>query len=184
MTAPQNLESLVQQYWWYHTIDLGDGLYTPGKRSLQHLNDKLIMMKLPKDLGGCSVLDIGRNEGFFSIEAQRRGASRVVRVDNQQRKEVAAKFALAKTALSHDVELRLEDVHDLNPEVIGHFDLVLFLSVFHHLRHPFLASGQGCLSHRQAGDHGVRCHRHTLRGRGRSPGAGIRPQGQNQTVPQ
>ena len=139
MAASQDLESLVRQYRWYHSIDLGDGFCTPGKRSYQHLNDKLKMMDLPSDMTGYSVLDIGCNEGFFSIEAHRRGASKVVGVDNQQRKDVAAKFALAKSALVHNVELQLEDVHDLDPAIIGTFDMVFFLSVFHHLNHPFLA---------------------------------------------
>jgi len=43
--------------------------------------NKLNAMNLPKRLDGKRVLDIGCNEGYFCIEAKRRGASRVVGID-------------------------------------------------------------------------------------------------------
>ncbi len=139
MTTLDDPKNLIGQYRWYHSIPLGDGSFTPGKRSYEHLSEKLNMMRLPIDLTGCSLLDIGCNEGFYAIEAWRRGASPVLGLDNQQRKDVAAKFALIKTVLGHGADFREWDVEDTGAETPGSFDIVLFLSVFHHLKYPFYA---------------------------------------------
>ena len=77
MTSLQDLMNLVHRYRWYHSIPLADGLLTPGKRSHEHLSEKLAVMHLPDDLTGRSLLDIGCNEGFYTIEAcQARSFSR------------------------------------------------------------------------------------------------------------
>lgn len=133
------LQQAIQCYRWYHSIPLCDGMFTPGKRSYEHLTSKLRMMQLPQDLSGRSVLDIGCNEGFYAIEASVRGAARVLGIDNEQRKDVAKKFSLVKEALEHKAEFRFMDVCDLDSEAIGSFDIVFFLSVMHHLRYPTLA---------------------------------------------
>ncbi len=139
MTTLDDPKNLIGQYRWYHSIPLGDGVFTPGKRSYAHLTEKLDMMKLPDDLTGCSLLDIGCNEGFYAIEAWRRGASPVLGLDNQQRKDVAAKFALIKSVLGHGADFREWDVQDSKAGSPGPFEIVLFLSVFHHLKYPFYA---------------------------------------------
>ncbi len=59
-------------------------------------------------------------------------------VANQQRENVAAKFNLVKSILAHNVDFRLWDVEAASAADIGAFDIVLFLSVFHHLLRPFL----------------------------------------------
>lgn len=139
MSTLQDTSERIGQYRWYHSIPLGDGMFTPGKRSYENLSAKLDMMQLPDDLTGCSLLDIGCNEGFYAIEAWRRGASPVLGLDNQQRKDVAAKFALIKSVLGHGADFREWDVEDTGADNPGLFDIVLFLSVFHHLRYPFYA---------------------------------------------
>ena len=139
MTTPHDTTKIIDRYRWYHSIPLGDGVFTPGKRSYEHLSEKLDMMQLPDDLTGRSVLDIGCNEGFFSIEAWRRGASPVLGLDNQQRNDVASKFALIKSVLGHGADFREWDVEDTKADSPGLFDIVLFLSVFHHLKYPFYA---------------------------------------------
>src|SRR5690606_26765214 len=63
---------------WFHRIDLGGGVVTPG---LDDTATKLRQVRLPEDLTGKSVLDVGAWDGFFSFEAERRGASRVVALD-------------------------------------------------------------------------------------------------------
>ena len=131
--------NLVHRHQWYHSIPLSDGVLTPGKRSHEHLSEKLAMMHLPDDLTGWSLLDIGCNEGFFTIEACRRGATEVLGVDNQQRKDVAAKFSLVKSILGHSADFQEWDVQDAEAKGLRTFDIVLFLSVFHHLRYPFFA---------------------------------------------
>ena len=95
------------------------------------------MMQVPEDLSGWSVLDVGCNEGFFAIEAKKRGAARVLGID--KRSEAAARFSLVKEFLGCDIEFRVMDVYDVSQETVEPADMVLFLSVLHHLKHPQLA---------------------------------------------
>ncbi len=92
---------------------------------------------LPDDLAGRSVLDIGCNAGFYSIEMKRRGAGRVLGVDSDERYLAQARFA-ARTLGFDDIEFRILSVYDV--AVLGEtFDLVIFMGVLYHLRHPLLA---------------------------------------------
>ena len=144
MTAPpalsadairQEAESLGP---WFHNMDLG-GVWTapnhflgdyPGVkfRSFAHV--------LPADLTGKTVLDIGCNGGFYSIEMKRRGAARVLGIDFDEDYLAQARFAARVTG--HDIEFRQLSVYDLG--TLGErFDLVIFMGVLYHLRHPLLA---------------------------------------------
>ena len=67
--------------FWWHSIDLGDGVVTPGRKSPDVHLAELAAMRWP-DLRGKSVLDIGGWDGFYAFEAERRGASRVAVLDH------------------------------------------------------------------------------------------------------
>jgi tRNA (mo5U34)-methyltransferase len=128
---------------WYHTIDLGQGVVTRG---VDQTDLRLGRINLPLSLAGRSVLDIGAWDGFFSFEAERRGASRVVAADYYSWRGLGwgttngkAGFELARAALGSKVEDLEIDVMDLAPERVGTFDVVLFLGVLYHLPHPLLA---------------------------------------------
>ena len=91
---------------------------------------------LPADLSGKSVLDIGCNAGFYSIEMKRRGAERVLGVDFDERYLAQARFA-AET-LGIEIEFRQLSVYDVG-SLHEQFDVVIFMGVLYHLRHPLLA---------------------------------------------
>lgn len=135
-----DLRSRVEALRWYHTIDLGGGVVTPG---VDDTPQRLARLDLPPSLAGRTVLDIGAWDGFFSFECERRGASRVVAADFYSWHAggwgTKAGFRLAREALGSRVEDADVDVMDLSPERVGSFDLVLFLGVLYHLRHPLLA---------------------------------------------
>jgi tRNA (mo5U34)-methyltransferase len=126
---------------WFHSIELEPGFVTPGRADTQAQIERL---HLP-DLTGKSLLDVGAWDGFFSFEAERRGAARVVALDTfswQPRGDGTGKagFELARRALGSNVEDVEVEVLDISPETVGgSFDVVLFLGVLYHLRHPFLA---------------------------------------------
>lgn len=128
--------------FWYHCLDLGDGVVTPGCAATKwgETGDSIGM---PPSLEGKAVLDIGAWDGFYSFEAERRGASRVLATDSYAWKSYQANgkagFELARRELRSGVEEMEVDVLDLSPEVVGGFDLVLFLGVLYHMRHPLLA---------------------------------------------
>ena len=67
--------------FWWHSIDLGHGVVTPGAKSPEQLAHELQAIALP-DLRGRTVLDIGGWDGFFAFEAERRGAARVAVLDH------------------------------------------------------------------------------------------------------
>jgi tRNA (mo5U34)-methyltransferase len=91
---------------------------------------------LPTDLRGQSVLDVGCNAGFYSIEMARRGAARVVGVDSNPRYLAQARLAAEVSGVNLD--LRQMSVYDLG-SLGERFDLVLFMGVLYHLRYPLLA---------------------------------------------
>lgn len=135
-----DLQARVAALRWYHSIDLGHGIVTPGVDDTPY---RLARLDLPSSLTGKSVLDIGAWDGFFSFEAERRGAGRVVASDYYSWHGAGwgtkAGFELARRALGSRVEDADVDVMDLSPERVGMFDVVLFLGVLYHLRHPLLA---------------------------------------------
>ncbi|MFL6529359.1 MAG: TIGR04290 family methyltransferase [Chthoniobacterales bacterium] len=91
---------------------------------------------LPNDLSGKSVLDIGCNAGFYSLEMKRRGAARVLGVDFDERYLAQARFAAEVEGV--EIEFRQLSVYDVGS--LGEkFDLVIFMGVLYHLRHPLLA---------------------------------------------
>jgi tRNA (mo5U34)-methyltransferase len=140
MSDIQDLRARVDALRWYHRIDLGHGIVTPGADNTAF---RLPRIGLPASLAGQSVLDIGAWDGFFSFEAERRGASRVVAADYYSWHGVGwgtgdgkAGFRLAKEALASKVEDVDVDVMQLSPERIGTFDVVLFLGVLYHVPDP------------------------------------------------
>lgn len=135
-----DLRSRADAIRWYHTIDLGGGVVTRG---VDDSPLRLARVQLPESLHGKTVLDVGAWDGFFSFECERRGAARVVAADHFSWHGTGwgtkAGFTLARDALGSRVEDIDIDVMDLGPERVGTFDVVLFLGVLYHLRHPFLA---------------------------------------------
>lgn len=125
---------------WYHQIDLGGGVVTPG---VDNTASRMAPLELPTDLSGKSVLDIGAWDGFFSFEAERRGAARVLATDSYcwsgEGWGTKEGFETARRILGSRVEDLEIDVMDLSPERVGTFDVVLFVGVLYHLRHPLLA---------------------------------------------
>jgi tRNA (mo5U34)-methyltransferase len=124
---------------WFHNIDLG-GVWTAPDHFLgdyPNMKFQRFAPHLPADLSGKSVLDIGCNAGFYSMEMKRRGATRVVGIDSDERYLAQARFA-AETLGYGDIEFRNLSVYDVG--ALGErFDLVIFMGVLYHLRHPLLA---------------------------------------------
>jgi tRNA (mo5U34)-methyltransferase len=91
---------------------------------------------IPSDLTGMTVLDVGCNGGFYSIEMKRRGAKRVLGIDHDDGYLQQARFAAG--VLDLDICFEQMSVYDV-PKLRERFDVVLFMGVFYHLRHPLLA---------------------------------------------
>ncbi len=140
MDAHELRREVAKLNWW-HTMDLGHGVVTPGQ---DRTKEKLKQLHMPRNLRGMSVIDIGAADGFFSFEAERRGAGKVLAIDASRWIESdsswpKAGFDLARRALASKVESKICSIYDADPAVLGKFDLVLFLGVLYHMQHPLLA---------------------------------------------
>ncbi len=123
---------------WFHNLDL-KGVKTAPQHFLGNFPTSFWMTfqhAIPEELTGKSVLDIGCNGGFYSIEMKRRGAARVVGIDHDERYLAQARFATQ--VMGVDVELRKMDIYEVGA-LNEKFDVVFFMGVLYHLRHPLLA---------------------------------------------
>jgi tRNA (mo5U34)-methyltransferase len=121
--------------YWFHRIELAPDLVTPGWSDPK--TEKLPFFGLPDDMTGLRVLDVGCAEGFFSFEAERRGAREVIAIDSYP--ESVRRFNICRNALNSKATAFLCNVYDLNVRAFGTFDIVFFFGVLYHLRNPILA---------------------------------------------
>ncbi len=118
--------------YWFQKIEVLPRLFSPGWAD--PAVEKLPYFGLPEDLTGMRVLDIGCAEGFFSFEAEARGAREVIGIDSFP--DSVRRFNIVKAARQLNATAFLMNVYDLEPKRLGTFDLVLFYGVFYHLKHP------------------------------------------------
>jgi tRNA (mo5U34)-methyltransferase len=135
------LQSTIQSLApWFHNLHLPDGVQTAPEHALGDFPAfkwREIAGEIPRDLTGWRALDVGCNAGFYSFELAKRGAQ-VVGIDREPHYLRQARWAAERLGLSSKVQFRECQVYELgrNEE---RFDLVLFMGVFYHLRHPLLA---------------------------------------------
>ena len=123
---------------WFQNMNLG-GVWTAPNHFLGNypgVKWARFADAIPQDLSGKTVLDIGCNAGFYSVEMKRRRAARVLGVDADERYLAQARFAAEVLGL--DIEFRNLSVYDV-AQLGEKFDVVIFMGVLYHLRHPLLA---------------------------------------------
>jgi tRNA (mo5U34)-methyltransferase len=123
---------------WFHNIDLNGVPTAPNHFLGDYPSCKWQRFEqcVPNTLTGKTVLDIGCNGGFYSIQMKLRGADRVLGIDSDPIYLEQARYAARVNGLN--IEFRQLDVYRVT-ELREKFDLVLFMGVFYHLRHPLLA---------------------------------------------
>jgi tRNA (mo5U34)-methyltransferase len=157
--APDEIRRRVADYEWYHRLDLGHGITTPGAYDLRGIIQNY---GLPDDLRGKEVLDVGPGHGFFAFEFERRGATVSTSelphwaehdVSPQLHEQFQAytrdgdipeayhrgAFGFAIEARQSRVKRHFCNVYDLTPERLGTYDLVFCASVLLHLTDPLRA---------------------------------------------
>jgi tRNA (mo5U34)-methyltransferase len=145
----------LEEIDWYHTIDLGNGVVTPG--FVDH-RDQVKLYGLPDSLAGKRCLDVATFDGFWAFEMEKRGAAEVIGIDvhsladcdhpqnwdgeylKARPNEIKGRgFAYAKRARLSRVQRRILSVYELSPERIGTFDFVFMSDLLLHLREPLRA---------------------------------------------
>jgi tRNA (mo5U34)-methyltransferase len=123
---------------WFHNLDL-NGVPTAPTHFLgdyPNVKWRRFCDVIPQSLEGKTVLDIGCNAGFYAMEMKRRGADRVLGLDTDDEYLEQARFAAGVSGL--EIEFRKLSAYDVG--ALGEkFDLVIFMGVLYHLRHPLLA---------------------------------------------
>ena len=152
----RDLPADVAAVEWYHTIDLGGGVLTPGVFDHRPI---LESYRLPQRVDGLRVLDVATWDGFWAFEFERRGAREVVALDIASRGDVdltpavrrrtieahgadflgkatGQGFEIARQRLGSSVTRRLLNVYDVSPETVGTFDIVHLGDLLLHLKYP------------------------------------------------
>jgi 2-polyprenyl-3-methyl-5-hydroxy-6-metoxy-1,4-benzoquinol methylase len=128
-------EAFFKGIIWYQKWEVFDGIFTPGISPVSEICD---LMQLPADLSGRRILDIGSANGCMSLECERRGAAEVIGLTPLDNLDWGHR-QLCDAVGAMRTDFRLGSVYDLNPDVLGYFDTVLFCGVLYHLRYPMLA---------------------------------------------
>lgn len=162
MNAQENRAQSYDDFYWYHCIDLGNGVVTDGDYDM---DEYLPRFHFPDDMRGMTALDVGRASGYFSFEFERRGAdvtateistildwdfvggepekakraAELGDVGAWNRKYVTGAFELAHLARRSSVKKVTSAIYDMSRETVGGpFDLVFAGSITSHLRDPVL----------------------------------------------
>jgi tRNA (mo5U34)-methyltransferase len=149
--VPEVSAQEVAEHSWYHTLELGPRIVTPGYFDTRSIAG---LIPFPPSLAGRRCLDVGTFDGFWAFEMEQRGAGEVVAIDELDperwdwpaatrgqdridlRRRPGAGFEIASRALGSSVVRREVNVYELDPDEIGTFDLVYVGSLLLHLRDP------------------------------------------------
>src|SRR4051812_7740848 len=137
MTVDLTTAEEIRRLPWFHELDFGGGVKSPGIIKSSKLR-RISRVVFDRPIEGKSVLDVGCWDGAQSIEAVRRGASRVLATDHYAWHKAwgsRRSFEIARQHLAPSIEVMDIDLPDLTVETVGTFDIVLFLGVLYHLRH-------------------------------------------------
>jgi tRNA (mo5U34)-methyltransferase len=125
---------------WFHSFELSDGTMVPGNKTLGVLRAEIDAVFAPLALDGQSVLDVGAWNGAFSFEAKRLGAARVLATDMytwvHPYFRAFERFLYVRKDFRLDIQYKVLDTHQIKRDIVGDFDVVLFLGVFYHLEDP------------------------------------------------
>jgi len=127
-TAQRLVDSVPE---WHHGFEIFPGVSTPGTYQCASVLERL---ELPDDLSGCSVLDIGCADGFFSMVCAQRGAE-VTGLDYRSREGTG--FAVMEQITGLEFRHIRDNLWNLPQHGLAQFDLVLFLGVLYHLPDPY-----------------------------------------------
>ena len=136
--------ALSEVPFWFHTFALNraEDIYAPGSAR----DHRYRVPAIPDDFTGLRVLDVGTFDGFYAFLAERRGARRVVAVDNEQYVQwVRARwgiellggegFRAVHRLLGSAVEYRLLDAMELD-SIEESFDFIFCFGILHRVEDP------------------------------------------------
>jgi tRNA (mo5U34)-methyltransferase len=146
--TPEEIGRRIRSYYWHYTFEFGDHLVEAdwplgkGLRGRQYQRYRHIFPAILSLTGGTlqgkTVLDVGCNCGFWSIQARLAGADRILGLEASEENVDQAKFILELTGLDR-LSFEQENAYDISGKRQGEFDVVLHLGLLYHLEHPVLS---------------------------------------------
>ena len=151
------LKEEIARRKWYHRMDLGSGVVTPGF-AWEALWNNTRQVRSAVDYRGKSVLDLGSWDGMWAFEAEMIGATLVVATDCINYWQIPwhhgmNNLSLVREAIFSEViplwnvppskiRERLDNMLYSHPQLRKGFDVVQHLGLLYHLRDPMLSLAQ------------------------------------------
>lgn len=140
------IKELGNEQLWNHDIDLPFGIKTIGKEQISHGKNRVKWERLENyirkiDMRGKRVLDVGCNEGFFSLKLAEMGAKEVVGIDADRLRLKKAEF-VSEVLGVENIKYLLVDIFDDDIEKYGSFDFILCMGFLHRVPYPYQAMSQ------------------------------------------
>jgi 2-polyprenyl-3-methyl-5-hydroxy-6-metoxy-1,4-benzoquinol methylase len=140
LNGSANALSELGEKEWFHSFELSDGTLVQGGKTLDVLKAEFNAVFAPLALDGQRMLDVGAWNGAFSFEAKRLGAAHVLATDMYTWAHPFfrgfEKFLYIRKDWGLDIDYKVLDTHQIRRDIVGEFDIVLFLGVFYHLQDP------------------------------------------------
>jgi SAM-dependent methyltransferase len=137
----EEIRNRVGALQWYHRIDLGGGIHTPG-RPYEVLWDNIRKVRQNLDYAGKRVLDVASWDGMWAFEAEGLGACDVIASDIAL--TGLRQFLLCREVLGRRVlpmyGLAVEEIGKL--ESMGSFDIIQHLGLLYHVEGPTIGLKQ------------------------------------------
>jgi 2-polyprenyl-3-methyl-5-hydroxy-6-metoxy-1,4-benzoquinol methylase len=145
--SAEEIERAIRSYYWHYSLQFGDRLvqadWPPGRgltgrhyRRYLHIFPALLSLT-GGSLAGKTVVDVGCNCGFWSLQARLAGADRVLGIEASPENVEQARFVLRLAGLD-GIEFEVGNAYELAPERHGVFDVAFYLGLLYHLEHPVL----------------------------------------------
>lgn len=129
---------------WFYSYELPDGSTTPTYHGIDiqsihdtrwKMLDECLSRRLGPDRSGLSALDLASHQGWFAVNMARSGFGRVTGIDARD-SHVEDSSLIASIYGMDQLEFRRGDVHALDAQNTGQFDVVLMLGLLYHLENP------------------------------------------------
>lgn len=131
LMTSQQTEKEAAKYDWFHTIQLENGVKTQGSANNREFTLKQFEIL---DFEHKDVLDAGCRDCFYSLEAEKRGAKKIVSLDVKIPKAVT-EFLLPY--FDSKIETIEVNFYDFEVKEGEEFDIVIFMGILYHLKYPF-----------------------------------------------
>ena len=152
---PEQIEYELRNYtYWYHRIELSDGIVTPGM-NLEPIWENIREVRKNISFIGKDVLDIASFDGLFAFEAEALGAKNVIATDCLYKSfknflfckqvlgsRVVPYFNISPYELTERLDVYFDENYDSQISNDRPFDIVQHFGLLYHLQNPMYSLAQ------------------------------------------